>query len=1246
MKISLVRFENINSLKGSHIVNFDAAPLAESGLFLITGDTGAGKTTILDAITVALYGRAARYDKDKPESLMSQGAGECWSEVEFQTAGKRYRARWSLARARKKPDGAVQPDKMELAELTNGSPEGILLTQKKSEVPVKVQEISGLSVEQFLRSVMLAQGKFAEFLKASEKERGELLEQMTGTDEYTTISIAAFTQAKATNEALEQLTSRLDNIRLLTDNEREAHRRSITEKMTLRSALEQEKERLRAALQWASTVAALQREIIERTELVAQAQQDYDAFAAERRRLQQHRASTAFRAQLALIDRITSEIASQQATLSNIAANKLPTALANLKNAQNLACEQKHLYQRAKQELADAQPLFEEVLRLDNVITAEEEQASKARSQAQAASNEVTTMQSELEKRAHTLEKYRANAEDIAQWLQKHSADAMLEAMLPLLRKELEDVEAAHKDYATALAAHKAHKQALREAAENISACTQKHLEQEQAFKAATEEMEVLADNLKKALGTMTVQELDLAISLCQEQGRALKEQLALAKEIAAKTEEAHATEKLREEHLAALRVMHKQHQNYATNLAQAEKQLALARRVLDQARLLAKYEDDRKRLQMNEPCPLCGSLHHPFAEHAPDIDISADEVAFESAQRTVKELTARINDIQTKLATTEVERASTEALLKRLTAEQTQARRQFDTLNAQYNTAYSPDTELIETAKQAKGIEYKRLTAIKKTVEALQTSIEDARRKIEAANKELATTDKTLEAAKSRHTTLAESTHILQQNVRSAKTELDCRRSLVAEQCTTLGEILPDSAEAAQRLMERLERRAATFAAQVAAGQRLHSQIEQLQAGITEAEKALASKKREIAQWTEELMAKEKQLSTLRVQRAELFGAKHPSKERQRLDNNCTEAEKVWNKAHQTVQEHEKALHSLETTQQETEHRLAELRTDVEQNLQELQSAAAAQGFSTLDELRAALLDEKEARQLENHNTELDKKLLREQAALHDTTRKFEQEYSRSLYAALLPFEEAREKTNTASADAIPSSAALHKATNRLQALEYEQEALLKEIGALEQILHDDEQQQQLYALLAADCTKQRSEAARWQRLNELIGSATGDKFRKFAQGLTLSRLVRLANKQLARLNSRYELLKSPDTDLHLAIIDAEQAGAVRPIESLSGGETFLVSLALALGLADFASQKTRIDSLFIDEGFGTLDATTLEEVMNALENLRMSGKTIGIISHVEMLKERITTQIQVHKKGDGVSTLRVVRA
>ena len=200
------------------------------------------------------------------------------------------------------------------------------------------------------------------------------------------------------------------------------------------------------------------------------------------------------------------------------------------------------------------------------------------------------------------------------------------------------------------------------------------------------------------------------------------------------------------------------------------------------------------------------------------------------------------------------------------------------------------------------------------------------------------------------------------------------------------------------------------------------------------------------------------------------------------------------------------------------------------------------------------------------------------------------------------------------------------------------------KTAGALEERVRSDDDARKRREAGGAELQAAETESLRWGRLKELIGSADGAKFSRFAQSLTLRQLIGLANEHLKVLAERYRLMAAQGDELDLRIVDLYQANVDRPMESLSGGESFLASLALALGLSELASRHHPIDSLFIDEGFGTLDSETLEVALSALENLRSRGKTIGLISHVDLLKERLTTQVRVLRGAGGTSWIEVV--
>ncbi|MBR2208275.1 MAG: hypothetical protein IJ859_05630, partial [Synergistaceae bacterium] len=199
------------------------------------------------------------------------------------------------------------------------------------------------------------------------------------------------------------------------------------------------------------------------------------------------------------------------------------------------------------------------------------------------------------------------------------------------------------------------------------------------------------------------------------------------------------------------------------------------------------------------------------------------------------------------------------------------------------------------------------------------------------------------------------------------------------------------------------------------------------------------------------------------------------------------------------------------------------------------------------------------------------------------------------------------------------------------------------KKIISLEKDLENRKKLMKELAELDKKYENQEKIYAKWSARSDLIGSAKGDKFRIFAQNITLSMMIKLANEQLEKMNGRYILIARPDSsELELSVIDKEQAGEVRPTENLSGGERFIISLALALGLSQISGNKSRIDSLFLDEGFGSLDEEALNTALEALGELRNKGRMIGIISHVQALRERIAAQIEVIYKSEGTSIIK----
>ncbi|MCW8995593.1 MAG: AAA family ATPase, partial [Psychromonas sp.] len=258
MKILSLRFKNLNSLQGQWKIDFQRAEFTDNGLFVITGQTGAGKSTILDAICLALYQQTPRLDRltQSKNELMTRGTGDCLAEVEFSVNGKDYRVFWGQKRARKNPTGKLQAPHCELAEI-----EGAILSTKSSEVLKLVTELTGLDFSRFTKSMLLAQGGFAAFLNASPKERGELLEELTGTEIYCEIGKHVFERNKQVQADLLLLVKQAERLQVLSQEQ-------VSELQAQASALETAKQdsgktvkRIENALLWLKNTTLLKSQL-------------------------------------------------------------------------------------------------------------------------------------------------------------------------------------------------------------------------------------------------------------------------------------------------------------------------------------------------------------------------------------------------------------------------------------------------------------------------------------------------------------------------------------------------------------------------------------------------------------------------------------------------------------------------------------------------------------------------------------------------------------------------------------------------------------------------------------------------------------------------------------------------------------------------------------------------------------------------------------------------------------------------
>lgn len=418
--------------------------------------------------------------------------------------------------------------------------------------------------------------------------------------------------------------------------------------------------------------------------------------------------------------------------------------------------------------------------------------------------------------------------------------------------------------------------------------------------------------------------------------------------------------------------------------------------------------------------------------------------------------------------------------------------------------------------------------------------------------------------------------------------------------------------------LSEALGARLECWLAQVGKKEEINKQISHLDSEVRKLEAVIENQEIEHKKKQKRLKTLEERISTKSNKRKALYGDKNPDDEESRLEKEVSEAEDAEKDArdrHNELQQEWKSekdnVISLKESIKKLASKLSSLETDFSKEL-------ASLNFLNEEQFLEASLPPAQRKKL----TKEAKKLCHRKTVLKT---------SQEVLKARLDTERAKKVTDKSIEE------------ERLQLKKYE--GSLKDLRDIifdlkNKIKNNTDAKKRMQQKQKA-IKAQKRECYRWKNLHKLIGSADGKKYRNFAQGLTFEMMIGHANRQLQKMTDRYLLIRDDAQPLELNVVDDYQAGEIRSTKNLSGGESFIVSLSLALGLSHMASKNVRVDSLFLDEGFGTLDEEALDTALETLAGLPQDGKLIGVISHVVALKERISTRILVTPQTGGRSRI-----
>jgi exonuclease SbcC len=1217
MKINRLAMKNLNSLAGEFNLDFDESPLAEAGIFAITGSTGAGKTTILDAICVALYGQTPRLAPGSSAELLSRNSGECFAEVEFTVAQGRYRSRWSRRRARGRADGNLQPTAMELVEI---GPDGErIIEDQVRQVIERVETLTGLDFARFTRSVMLAQGSFASFLKAKENERAELLERMTGTRIYSFISMAAYNRAKEEKARLDELAAVNAHLDLLPVEQLADLQATMTALEGEITAGEEVLRGLRDREATAVRYAALQEAIGEGEKELAAVRADEKEAEPELRRLALAQAARPLLAELRSFDAVTEQLAGLQAEALELDRH-LDHLRGELERAREtrvaLDQEAAHFAKAAEEQeraIMEAEKIDQHIRHQTEALAIREQTITTIRHESGQLAIACRGRQQEfdqgvdrskalglkLQQRAvdaglgHDLSLISEALRELANHRERYTANRREQERLSLALDRLsQDSERLRRQQATSAAALAALQGQLAESEKSyallLQGRTSEELEQE------------LAGNRQR------LARLSEASALWDEKGR-LRRELAVKEERRQAIIEELAQSSLRRQHL------HDEKVHGEEVLALLEEKAILAARI-------ANYEADRQCLVKGEPCPLCGAIEHPWlasgveSRQSGPADPDQGRTAVVDQRHKVQALIGEIGGLDGRVLERE---AALEALTKEIALSTQGANALRTELSQKAAAVRLSDPSLIPGAKAALETRIEVDQARQAAIRKAQAENDSLLRQLMAAEKAGATVVVELEKVLA----LSQENHAALTRTQGEKQTL-CRQGVdlsgsLAPQLEQYGIMLPGPGmeeEISQLLRQRWQQYDQTrqervgLEAQLAEWRQTLAVLTSQQGGLVDRETQEKAAALEISQAIE-VLAKSR-YALLQEQRVESARQK-VAESRAAITSRLGESDGI---RHGLLAQLATQTELVEKNRIQT----ARLAAEVENQSRALNERLTGFGFTDLAALRQALLPEEEFDAL----TEM-----REAIAIRRRRVEDRLQESRGQLAGL--------GQEAAALDGEAIRAAL---IDTGEALSRQQQ----ELGARREQIHRQFELAEEHRQRSLTIECQRQELRRWQLLSDLVGSADGKKFRRFAQGLTLDHLIALANRQLVRLSDRYLLRRHQGEELGLEIMDTYQADAIRPTGTLSGGEEFLVSLALALGLANLSGQ-TRIDSLFLDEGFGSLDTDTLETALAALAALQETGKTIGIISHVDALKERIPVQIKLQKLAGGFSTMTI---
>ena len=1212
MKICKLKLKNLNSFREAIEIDFEKSPLDDASLVAITGPTGAGKTTLLDAICVALYGKTPRLSgtgNQHSRHLISHGEKEAFAEVLFMVNGTRYLATWAV---RQKGTPKVQLFYADNRKLISDklSKKGKSLGSSQNTVSEEVESILGLDFDAFTRSVMLAQGEFAAFLKADKENRRNILEATAGVHIYDILGAALNQKVAEVEAAYDEVIDRLKGIPEASHDQlknAESERAGLqAEVKTLGENSQQTQKKKERETKRKEDFERLQLSKNRQDELLAQ-QPEIDALRAE--------LENANRAQRLLpekreFDTLQSACEASKKTLRVASAEKTE-AEARVGTDKATYDEKMAVYQAASTERDQKMPVYtaakSDVERAEGQLAEAKKRDPRLadlRDQIDALENQLTDrqtkqtdLQGQIDDAQHFLEDNPLPSDRQPRLNRANGLLVELASYERRLKTELKDKANTEKKVSS-----------LKKGIEKLSKTQEERLSEKATAETTLEDANTQLNDLlatgTHAEWTTRRQQASKAQPIAQEY-EATQDDLANAEiqlndlNVTVGTLET-ALEQLETDLASQTEVCHGAAE--VVQRCEGEKETAKWADPINQL---------RQRLQPGEPCSVCGATDHPYAdvvEPESEERIQRAEEALTASKAELDAAQSKLQTLQTKQIQTEQDKRNTADRIEASTTEIATLRDKAAELLTKWQMIYSDIdvsskwvSEQFDTADTA-------IANITKADHA-QTQTDSA---LQIVSQQLETCENDL----TRETNALNDTETQLEGLNNTIADLQADLKATEERFWAS---MPDTFHGAKpkEAVKRFEDKIEAVASREDELRKAEGDLQVLNANIAADAGTLQNLKTD-----RETLKKEKN-EYLRERDTFLSAA------RQKTDGLDTEDEidKAIEALETDLQTKETARDSAEEQLQDSQNVLTEKRTAHE--MQEKQFNTAAENLDISRQTYLNKLEQEGFDVPEAHDDAFrDDDQIQDLGNRIDTHADETQQLALEITELQAWFEETPYAPD-----------ALGRIETQLSEIETQVQEKLEKIGEKNKEINDLKDALKKREALAAELDEAEREMQRWQQLHGIISKQA---LRDFALEIMFRQMGNLANEQLRYLTSdRYELKVESIGDL--TVLDRWNANEERPVQTLSGGESFLTSLALALSLSELSSGRAQLNSLFLDEGFGTLDSEILDIAIAALEGLRMQGRSIFLISHIQELTRRLPVKINVNKKGNGSSSIRI---